>query len=112
MLERKQSMTGTRVVPGSRRCSPEPRKTFEILNKVAGTHECISYISIHNEVDLLVKINMTLGSVAYAGKNFGGGSRLWPASWGVRGAEPPGLRKIFENLQIKFLKKIAKNELF
>ena len=29
----------------------------------------------------------------------GGGSRVWPASSGVRLAEPPGRRRIFENLQ-------------
>ena len=38
-------------------------------------------------------------SLAYVGKNLGGGSRLWPASYGFRGVESPGRRRIFENLQ-------------
>ena len=51
-------------------------------------------------------------TVAYAGKNFGGVQGRGPGLVGGPGAEPPGGRKIFENLQKKFLKKIAKNELF
>ena len=45
-------------------------------------------------------------------KKFLGGSRLWPASQGVRETQPPpGGRRIFENLQKNFLRKL-KNVLF
>ena len=53
------------------------------------------------------------GAVAYAGKNFGGGGfKVMADLVGGLGAEPPGRRRIFENLQKNFPKKIAKNALF
>ena len=50
--------------------------------------------------------------MAYAGKSSGVQGYGWPRRWSRGGAPPPGHRKIFENLQKKFLKKIAKNALF
>ena len=49
--------------------------------------------------------------LAYAGKNFGGFKVGGPASEGVRWAEPPGRRRIFENLQ-KIPEENGKNAVF
>ena len=50
-------------------------------------------------------------SVAYAGKNFGGFKVMAGLVWGPR-AEPPGRRRIFENLQKEFLRKLPKMHYF
>ena len=53
-----------------------------------------------------------VGAVAYAGK-ISGGSRLWRPRRGSGEAEPPpGRRRIFENLEKDFLKKIKKLHYF
>ena len=53
-----------------------------------------------------------LKSVAYSGKIAGGFQALAGLVGGPGGAEPPGRRRILENVQKNFLTKIAKNPLF
>ena len=58
------------------------------------------------------KFNL-MKSAATPGFRLGWGEHFWGSAWqGVPGAEPPGRRKIFENLQKNFLKKITKNAQF
>ena len=45
-------------------------------------------------------------------EKFSGGSRLWPASEGVRRADPSGRRRIFEIFQKDFLRKLQKMHYF
>ena len=63
----------------------------------------------------VIIIESSIGSFqagAYAGKNFGGGFKVLAGLVGGPGGGAPGRRRIFENLQKNFPKKIEKNALF
>ena len=53
-----------------------------------------------------------MSSVAYAGKNFGGGVQGYGRPRRGSGGWAPGCRKIFENLQKNFLRKLQKMHYF